>query len=479
MNFTANKKISLINLFYFLGLMIIAVFFGEERVLFRDGSVAIEMMVNDGILPVVDNRYPAAFNHLFTYIASFLNFDLGTLIHISSINYILLPVIVFIALRYKQNGNLKYELVFLTALTIFNTHTYFYPIHDYWFGFYLFFFFYRALDEDQFFKSRTRYYVVNGLLLTIIVFSHLNTVFSVFIILFYLFHNNRIDKSKFYGLFMVLIANVLIKLLFFSTSYESFVLSPEMGHFTFPEFFQTRTVGELGSTLINKNLNFLLLIVLIALYSIKSKNITGISFVIFEFVISILVINTLFPHHGYAIYTEGYFKSLNIIVAVVFVNMMLTYRLNPLVFIFILLLNFSFSIRNLLNSGSMFATRYEAIKEISGNLQSNTLFNSEQDVCPYLFIPFFTESKIINLIENDKEYYFSAIVRDDDFTQYYFNSLRSRYSSERYTLRYDSDYIIVNSNDSDIDFDSFSLDNAGYNCVDFVRLVIPPTNTEQ
>lgn len=451
--------LSRINLFYFLAIIFLAFFFGKERVIFCDGANALYDMYTQKTLYYGSNRIATVINYLLPYFTTNLGLSLKTTVYALVINYTILPVLVFVFLRYKQSS-IKYELSFLFAFTFFNWQTYYYPIHDYWTGFYLFFVLYRLIDDTDVFLNKKLINKLIAFLVVFILFSHINTIVSLFFLFFYLVVDKKISNISFLKYCALLAGCFIFKILFLHAGYENGFLSVDNLK---PQVLLSIPDSDLLSTfiqtLLRTNLNFLFLLVsfyIIIIIRKETRILFAFTFILF---IAAFILFVLFKDYQYTVYAEGQFKSTTIVLAVIAINVYYSIHKESKLLVIAIILNYIFSIVVLINGGKLFAQHYNFINDTCKKFNRNIYFTSKQNICPLEFIVLPKHSLIINQIENNRNTCVFANVNNDEMvTLLTDNILKDNITNPRSCFTFPNKITYL-------DADSMHLDLAQFNMI--------------
>lgn len=406
--------LSRINLIYFFAITFLAFYFGKERVIFCDGANALYDMFTQKTLYYGSNRIATVINYILPYFTTNFGFSLKITVYALILNYTILPIFVFAFLRYKQQS-IKYELSFLVTFTFFNWQTYYYPIHDYWTGFYLFFILYRLIDDTPFFLNKKLIDKIIIFLIIFILLSHINTIISLFFLFFYLVSDRKITNVVFIKYCLLLIGCFLFKILFLHAGYENGFLSLSNLNptvlATIPQSILFKTFFQ---SLFNTNFNFLILLIFfytIAVVEKKNRLLFAFSLILFT---TAFILFIVFKDYEYTVYAEGQFKSTTIVLSIIAVSIFLSnYKENRL-FNFAIFLNYLFSILVLINGGNGFAEHYQFISKSCKEFKKNVFLTSKKNICPLEFIVLPKHSLIINQLENNSNTCIFANVNNDE-----------------------------------------------------------------
>jgi hypothetical protein len=406
-----------INTLYFFAVLLLSLYFGVERTVFCDTSMQLFDMATNKLPNVSLNMFTVFINFIFAYLAILTGCSLKTIVALQVVNYMLLPLLVFIFLRYKQT-DIKYESAFLLAFSVFNWQTFYYPIHDYWTGFYLLFILYRIVDDvslglNQQFKNRLIYMLILG-----IIFTHLTMVIAIGFLFLYLFAENRIRFSRLFQMYSFMGFILVIKFLFINSGYQNSVLDLNQLDFSdILRFYSTKTFAGFFDQLFVVNTNFAVMLLLSVAFFLKSGN--RIAVVLFSGVIlfSFLLIYLLFKNFGFNVYTEGYFKALNVAAVIIFSNLLLSTVRNQYVLSLLVSANFIFSVTVLFSGGQRFKEQYDFINESCKRFNGTVYLHSAKNICPLECLSVSRQSLIINQLENGKNDCIFSNINDERFVR--------------------------------------------------------------
>lgn len=458
--------IKYINLIYFLFILLIGLYFGKERAIFCDGSNALYDIIADNKLYYANGRFGTIINYILPWIANQFHASLKTIVYLLSINYLILPIITFLFLRYKQK-DIKYEIAFLIGFSIINWQTFFYPIHDYWTGFYLFYLLYPVIDKKN---TKTSSYIIVLVLIIIIVLCHLNTLVALFFGIIFLYLNQNINKKSlvFYMCFITI--GFLTKQYFFADGYETDFLQisqfskEHLWLYLSSDFFRT-----LPQTFISTNINFTILFIATIAVLLFKKKYKLLVFVTGSFILTILLLSFLFRDYPYTVYLEGQLKSTTMFFGIVFSCILFSTVNNTN--ISLLIGNCIFSVFLLINGGNIFKNHYNYVNETCKKFTTNTYLYTSKDICPLEFIVLPRHSIIINQLENNKNNFLIAnnINKKYKFIDIYFEQLKEKNKSS--VFKFDDNIQYINADSMQIDIAQLNLVFKG-NCEGHLNRII-------
>ncbi len=445
---TSEIWLKRINTIYFFSILFLATYFGKERAIFCDSSMQLFDMATTHLPAVNVNMSTTFINYVLPYFAILLGLPLKLIVYLMVINYLILPIAVFLFLRYKENS-IKYELCFLVAFSIFNAQTFYYPIHDYWTGFYLLFVLYRMMDDGEFSKNIKSKISIVFLLIILIIFTHLSLVISIGFLFLYLFSTKKISFKQISALYFYILLILFFKILFINSGYQNNVI--DITKFDFKDliyFYNTNTFKGLIPTLLTVNINFTISIALFILFIFFKKNKLDVLVFFLILLVSLIVVYFLFADFGYNVYTEGYFKSLTIVAVIIFVNNALSIFKNRYFIILPLVLNYIFSFYVINRAGIVFEKQYNFINRSCKQFNETVYLKSERDICPLEGLSVSRQSIIINQIENNKSECIFSNIRSEKFV----DNLNNKWIRENTTNP--TKYFTFNSEIKYLDADS-------------------------
>lgn len=463
-----------INTLYFIAIVFIGIYFGKERAIFCDSAMQLFGMATSKTPSVNINMSTTVINFVLPYIATLLGLSLKIIVWSLAINYLLLPIFVFLFLRYKQSS-LKYEIAFLVSFSIFNCQTFYYPIHDYWTGFYLLFILYRILDDSTFEINETTKSKFVYLLIVLIIFTHLSMVISIGFLFLYLFLEKIISLKKIVQLYLFIVLVLLIKILFINSGYQNNVIDiHSFQQFSFHNIINAKSIAEFFPSLYSTNLNFTVLFVASVILCIRTKQFLKGLLMFVILVSSILVIYLLFGRFGYSVYTEGYFKSLNIVTGILIADILFTSFKKSIVLSIVASVIYVASIFILHNGGLVFKKQYDFVNNSCKKFKQTVYLKSNRDICPLEYLAVSRQSLIINQIENNNANCIFTLVRNE----YYVSFLNNKWIDDNRNkpvehFIFDKEIKYLDADSMQYPIDSLSVIFGSNKCDDFIKRLSP------
>jgi len=459
-----------INTIYFLAIIFLGIYFGKERAIFCDSSMQLFDMARTMTPSVNINMATTVVNFVLPYLAIIIGLPLKIVVYLLVLNYLLIPILVFFFLRYKQQS-VKYEMSFLIAFSIFNWQTFYYPIHDYWTGFYLLFVLYRVVDDASLsikLKLKNRLVFV---LIILIIFTHLSMLISLGFLLLYLLFEKAISLKtivKYYSFMMIVL---VIKILFINSGYQNSVI--DINSFSWQNISQvltSKTIKEFLPTLFTTNLNFTLLAIFSGILFFFRKNKLSLLLLNIVFISSVFIIHFLFGSFGYSVYSEGYFKSTNIVIGIIFANVLIEVLTKKILINLILSINFIFSVCVLFQGGLVFEKQYKFINESCKKFNRNVYLTSNKEICPLECLAVSRQSLIINQLENDNNAVIFSNIRNEHFVE----NLNVRWIEENKTkpvryFNFSDDITYLDADSMQFPIDSLSILFRDNKCDDLLK----------
>lgn len=411
----SQKRLKQLNAAYFTGVLLLALYFGVERAIFCDTSMQLFDMARTGLPSVNVNMSTTVVNFIFPYLGILLGLPLKIIVWLQALNYLLLPVAVFLLLRYRQT-TLYYETAFLLSFSLFNSLTFYYPIHDYWTGFYLLFVLYRILDDREWnWSPRYKNRVLYGLILAII-FTHLTMVITMGFLFLFLYVIQRISLSRLLKMYAFMLLILVVKMLFINSGYQNSVLDISALRLTdIIEWYSVPTFAAFWPTLWGINANFLVLGCLSVFFLRFPEYRKPVLLFWLVIAASIGVIYLLFARFGYNVYTEGYFKSLNITAGIIVAYLLFGWWQRNGRVAWLLAGAYLFSLVVLYDGGGVFKRQYDFLKKSGAGFKGTVYLHSSGDICPLECLSVSRQSLIINQLENGKSEAIFSNVRDTRF----------------------------------------------------------------
>lgn len=463
-----------INTLYFIAIVFIGIYFGKERAVFCDSAMQLFGMATSRTPSVNINMSTTVINFVLPYIATLLGLSLKTIVWSLAVNYLLLPVFVFLFLRYKQSS-LKYEIAFLVTFSIFNCQTFYYPIHDYWTGFYLLFILYRIMDDSTLGINETTKSRFVYLLVVLIIFTHLSMVISIGFLFLYLFLEKTVTFKNIIQLYSFIVLVLLIKILFINSGYQNNVIDiHSFQQLSFHNIISAKSIAEFFPSLYSTNLNFTLLFVASVILYIRAKQFLKGLLMFVILVSSVLVIYLLFGRFGYSVYTEGYFKSLNIVTGILITDSLFANLKKTTAISFAVSVVYTASVGILYNGGLVFKKQYDFVKNSCKKFNQTVYLKSNRDICPLEYLAVSRQSLIINQIENNKANCIFTLVRNE----YYVSFLNNKWIEENKNkpvehFIFDKGIKYLDADSMQYPIDSLSVIFGSNTCDDFIKRLSP------
>lgn len=388
-------------------------FFCKYRALFADCSPALYVFIDTHIPYFGLNRYSTFINYIFPCFLSLFDVPISVIIYSFGINYLLLPIIVFVFLKYKQKS-IKYEMLFLVSFAFFNTYTFYYSLHDYWTGFYLFFILIRLVDDTIFDALKYKNHLV-VLLNLLIINSHSSMLFPLFTfyIFYFLFKKNSNRTPVFYAVSVVVL--YAIYNIVFSMNYDKLILSGGSDFFyeliNLPNSVMFTSFMDTFSSINSFYLLSILLTILILTF--KRRFILLLFFIFYVFV-SFLLFIFYFKDFEYTIYSEGQLKAVTTLIPIIIVFIFYEYVSKKLVLLFCVVC-YIFSSYMLFKGSDVVTSQYSNIKQLLSKFDSNVFLTSQKPNCPLESISISRQSFFINKLEYNKPYCIFSNIGDNNF----------------------------------------------------------------
>lgn len=392
-----DRKVKWINSIFFLGLLFLSIYFGKERSMLWDGSMAISSIYVHKEPIFSENRLPTIINCLFPLLISKLNFSIIWVLYAYIISYCFLPISVFVFFRFivKNENQLT---VFLISSTLFFFNGFFVASHDTITIFYYIFFPYYLLTHVPP-KQKVIYYLLLGIFIAIIVFGHLSQVITLALLVGYLFISKKLKVSLWYVLLNVFLC-LIVKIFFLQGDYEKDLINSFTPLLLSNINHNTVFIGFIKSC-ISFNIIYLVILLITVLYLIKIKEILLCFYVLVSSIIVAIFLSCFFQNSlFFSFYTEPHFKALGVLVSVVFVDFVMPKLKNIKQYISLIFI-YSFFLICLFIAGIDYASYYNYVKKIGKHQKVNIFYYSKDliyDNSQY-FLPF--ESSVINLCENN------------------------------------------------------------------------------
>jgi hypothetical protein len=384
-----------------MAILALGIYFGRERALFCDSTMQLYDMASRGIPRVNPSMLATVINFILPYLAIVTGMSVKVIVYALAINYLLLPLAVFMFLRYKQTS-LRYELAFLVTFTLFNWNTFYYPIHDYWTGLFFLFILYRLVDDPDLAMKGKRKMIFEYLLIAGMMFTHLSIVIALGFLYVYLYIEKRLSVRKLVLVYAYVFLILLLKVFFVNSGYQNTLLDPAtMLSNGVWGIFQTTTMYEFMGSLLKTNVNFVILGIVSVLLAVYRKQFPAAILFLFIFLVSLVVINLLFPGYGYSIYTEGYFKSTTLVCGIIMSNFIYGFLSGGIAPTALLAVNYIFSGIVLWSGGSNIRDQFDFVSKSCRKFSTSVYLRSNKDICPLEFIVLSRQSILINQLENN------------------------------------------------------------------------------
>lgn len=403
--------IKTLNLIYFIIILFFGIIFWKERALFADCSPALYVFIDSHIPYFGLNRYSTFINYILPCFLSLFNLPINIIVFSFALNYLLVPILVFVFLRYKQT-TIKYEVLFLISFAFFNTYTFYYSLHDYWIGFYLFFILIRIVDDNVFehIKYRVWWILILNLLILNAHTSMLFPLFSFYVFM-YFYYNKENKNMLFYAILTLALYFVLNML--FSMSYDKEIVSDNISSISI-DLLSRPMIASFLQTILNINFFYLIAILLIIGVLIFNKKFGLLFLFISISVTSFLLFFIFFGDFQYTIYSEGQLKAVSTIIPIMIVLVLYRFMNKKVIFVFCTCC-YIFSTIALYKGSFVVSKQYNNIKAMLQKFDSNVYLNSNKDLCPLECISLSRQSLFINRLEFDKNYCIFSNIGNNNF----------------------------------------------------------------
>lgn len=406
------KYLKIYNSLFFIVYVILFLYFGKISTILFDGSHSIFKIYTLKEFLFYENRYPTIINYILPVLCSKLNLSFSIIFWATIINYALLPIGTFVYLRYITK-NEQHVTIFLVAQCFFSFNIFFIPSHDALTGYYLIFILFSLLDKQPNI-SNSKYFHVIFILSCTIALSHLSQTLTIFLLLFYFFLKRKANLSLLYS-FIATITTIIIKLLFITSSAEAQTLEGFDSILSeFKCIYTNITFIAFFKSLFKFKFNYITISVfLYVLYKLYQQKKYLLSTIIVSYFLFLIIFISIFFLHfrGYNFYTEMQYKSLAILIAILFIKETINLQNKKLnkIFFSIIYLFFIFQIYWI---GQSYLFYYDSVKNLVSKGKNNVLLvypgklnHSDEQT----FLPL--ESFVINMYENNDCHFIG--MRDD------------------------------------------------------------------
>lgn len=442
----------LITLYIFINLL-----FGKERVLLFDGSYALFHTLENCFSCFSHGRISILLVFIFNYILSTFKLPLNIIVGIQVMNY-LLPIFILLSINkiYKKHIDFKILFVFIFSCVTFSTNTFYYPFHDYWTGFYLFFIFIWSIKYDKIFLS--------SFLVILITNTHITMYLPIyFYLLYYILIIKYINKSVKYS-FIILLMLSCIKFLsiILLDSYDNSMIKSIQINLHTINFIESSIFKSFLDTLFSYNLPFFIFFTIFIIYLIYINKYFEILFLLIYIIISLILISIFHYNDTYHTYSEGFFKGLLFVLSIPifhYIN-----KENKTIILFSSYMYIIISIYIIYNNHTRYTDRYNKINElckIANAKQSNVLFTTNKGICPLQQINLPYESYFINSIQNNCSNTVSLKVKEYNINEKIYCDFLKNKSLINKLIIIDADLLFSNIEDISVD-----KEKSSYTCIE-------------
>lgn len=364
----------LIYVIFFSIMTFLSLCYYKERSIFLDISFHLFEILRNGNYAIQNFRIGAIFTQSFPVLMSKMGFSLKMITICYSYSFVLIHIIM-VAIILFWIKNKKVGFLYILFLTLISTHTFFWIQSELPQGI-SFLFLLMALIE-----SKLNYKIGNMIffclaipLILIISFSHYLSVIPFIYILVYLFLSHRSQFIFFAALGANYAIFVLIKIVFFSNTYDQNALEGLANFINlFPNYFNQPSNKKFLIYLIRDYYMFVILFILVIIDLYRTKKIWQLWLMVTFIMGYAFLLNICYPNGAEQFYIENQYLIISMIVGIPFVFDTCQHRIRFLDFFILISLVF-FTIR-VIKTSTEYTERLDWYRTIHS--QSTSLDNKK------------------------------------------------------------------------------------------------------
>jgi hypothetical protein len=307
----SKKGVSLIGTVTILTMLVLAIIFFKQRVVFLDISFHLFSILKDDNFAIQNNRIGAFFTQLFPLVGSKFGLPLNSLALLYSSSFIILPFITFLTLTHLIK-NYKLAVAYLIFVVAMTTHTFYWIQSELPQAIAFLFLFFGMLEITLSMKKIPFSLIALGLpLLVLICFTHPLASIAFFFCCIYYFLTAPVNKIPLYTSFIAFSVLLIIKNIFFKTAYDSQAMNGINNLFKLlPNLLSLQSSHNFLSYLLKDYYIILVLFCINTCYFIYTKNYIKLSLVLLFTIGYIIVVNTNYPDGTDQFYLENQYLLL-------------------------------------------------------------------------------------------------------------------------------------------------------------------------
>jgi len=314
------KNVLKLGAFVYAILLVLSLFFFEERTAFLDIAYHLFYIIKDGDFAIQNNRFGSCFTQVFPLIASKLNLDLRLVMKVYSAAFVVVYASVFFVMMFVVKSY-QFSLVMLLHCTLMVTDTFFWIQSELPQGLAFLLLFFSFIIHKKEFASSIWYlpFITIGML-TVTFFHPLILFPFLFIVAFFYTKENLQLKSILVSLAITFFGIIILKQLFFKTTYDSAAIGGLKNFISFfPDYITLQSNKDfIKYVLADYQIIWLLFFALLFFYW-RFKKVYKF-FLLFTFVTGyLLIVNVSFSNGAEQFYMENLYLPLSVMIIISFV----------------------------------------------------------------------------------------------------------------------------------------------------------------
>ena len=314
--FVQKSFVALLGIFTLLTLLGLSIYFYRERIYFSDPAYQLFLMINDGRIEIMTNRWPSVIFRILPYLGMQAGVSLATLSQLFSVSFPLYHLLAFCICHFLLKDRLMAMLI-LFATVIATSETFYWCSSDLLQGIVTF------IIGISLYRSLVHYlirYSIGAFLMVAAVFFHPLCLFPFFFIII----DDILENKKIHlpDIFLPLVFGIswIIRNQFFTTWYDTAKSAEFWGNYKGLNIWKLPAHKIFLTELpIFYNLLLLLLIVNFIIY-IKNKNWLRPVFIVLSILTYTLIIHIGNPYGAQPFYREASYISLAIFISYPFLK---------------------------------------------------------------------------------------------------------------------------------------------------------------
>jgi len=370
-----NEQTFKIGSITYIILAILAVILYIERTAFLDISFHLFYILKDGNFAIQNNRFGAFMTQLFPLIGSKIGLPLDVIMKLYSVGFVLYYFSIFLIIT-KFLKVQKFGIVLLLFSTLIVADTFYWIQSELPQGIafmILYFATIYSMDNNEKLKNWLQLPVLATMLVTL-AFFHPLLIFPFLFSTIFLYLDYPSQRNYLKGGFLFYFFLLLIKSLFFKTSYDSTAMGGIKNFIElFPDYLFLNSNKQFVLDIVNKYYLLVLVFLGMTYYYVKKSKFTKAFLIATFFIGYLLLVNVSYPKGAESFYLENLYLPLSIFVTLPYV---FDLKLNNKVYLSLLILILGISLLRISINHKIYSSRVALLE----NYMSETQYLPEKKI---------------------------------------------------------------------------------------------------